>query len=258
MMIEDMLLEKEQNDLLAMLVEASRNVRGEDRRKFFFVETWGESSIQHPGFPNRKVDAYKGDIEELSRKGLLSVDYDKDVLFFDVTPEGFRYYEEMKKRSGEPLQRVERSVIEFLGSEGFQKRYPAAYQKWSQAEGMLWVADSDTQLTTIGHLCREALQEFASALAAQYQIPIDEKDKARTVTILKKVIDLRKDQLGKTEGEFLEALVAYWGTLNDLVQREEHGGQKEGEPLIWEDGRRVVFQTAVVMFETDRSLSRCA
>jgi hypothetical protein len=50
----------------------------------------------------------------------------------------------------------------------------------------------------------------------------------------------------------LKALLAYWGTVNDLVQRQEHGGQKEREPLKWEDGRRVVFQTAVVMFEIAR------
>jgi hypothetical protein len=39
------------------------------------------------------------------------------------------------------------------------------------------------------------------------------------------------------------------------VQRQEHGAQKEGRPLVWEDGRRVVFQTAIVMFELDRALS---
>lgn len=47
----------------------------------------------------------------------------------------------------------------------------------------------------------------------------------------------------------LDALVVYWGTVSDLIQRQEHGAQKEGEALRWEDGRRVVFQTAVVMFE---------
>jgi hypothetical protein len=47
----------------------------------------------------------------------------------------------------------------------------------------------------------------------------------------------------------------YWGTVNDLIQRQEHGAQREGGALAWEDGRRVVFQTAIVMFEIDRSLS---
>ena len=44
----------------------------------------------------------------------------------------------------------------------------------------------------------------------------------------------------------------------DLVQRQEHGGQKEGEPLGWEDGRRVVFQTANVMVELHRATEQAA
>jgi hypothetical protein len=57
------------------------------------------------------------------------------------------------------------------------------------------------------------------------------------------------------EKPFLEALIAYWGTVSDLIQRQEHGSQKEGKELVWEDGRRVVFQTAMVMLEFDKSLS---
>jgi hypothetical protein len=52
----------------------------------------------------------------------------------------------------------------------------------------------------------------------------------------------------------LEALVPFRGTVSDLVQRQEHGGQREGAPLRWEDGRRLVFQTAVIMFEIDSAL----
>jgi hypothetical protein len=37
-------------------------------------------------------------------------------------------------------------------------------------------------------------------------------------------------------------------------KRQEHGGQKEGRPLTWEDARRVVFQTLIVMYEIDRAL----
>lgn len=72
---------------------------------------------------------------------------------------------------------------------------------------------------------------------------------ARLQSILKK-----SSQLGSTEKPFLEALLAYWGTINDLIQRQEHGAQKERQVLLWEDARRVVFQTIVVMFEIDKSL----
>jgi hypothetical protein len=56
-------------------------------------------------------------------------------------------------------------------------------------------------------------------------------------------------------GKFIDALVVYWGTMNDLVQRQEHGATREGEPLTWEDAQRVIFHTAVVMWEIDRSLA---
>jgi hypothetical protein len=48
--------------------------------------------------------------------------------------------------------------------------------------------------------------------------------------------------------------VDYWGTVSDLVQRQEHGAQKQGAELTWEDARRVVFQTAIVMYEVSRAL----
>jgi len=52
----------------------------------------------------------------------------------------------------------------------------------------------------------------------------------------------------------LESLVSCWEAAIDLVQRQEHGANKEGEPLVWEDARRVVFQTMMVMYELDRAL----
>jgi hypothetical protein len=131
-----------------------------------------------------------------------------------------------------------------------------AYQKWLQAESILWSSDSEQQLTSIGHLCREALQEFATALVDHYQPPNVDSDKAHTVARLKAILNLSRDQLVSTEKPFLDALVAYWGTVSDIIQRQEHGGQKEGRPLVWEDARRVVFQTAILMFEIDNSLLR--
>jgi len=62
-------------------------------------------------------------------------------------------------------------------------------------------------------------------------------------------------RVGSTTTPLLDALVGYWKAVSGLAQRQEHGGQKEGRDLVWEDGRRVVFQTAVVMFETDRALT---
>jgi hypothetical protein len=51
-----------------------------------------------------------------------------------------------------------------------------------------------------------------------------------------------------------DSLIVYWGTVADLTQRQEHGAQREGVPLLWEDSRRVVTQTLMVMYELDREL----
>ena len=55
--------------------------------------------------------------------------------------------------------------------------------------------------------------------------------------------------LGEPVSAYLDALLAYWGTMSDLVQRQEHGAAKEGQLLVWEDARRVVVGTLIVMTE---------
>ena len=79
-------------------------------------------------------------------------------------------------------------------------------------------------------------------------------DPAHTANRLRAVIDAHRGGLGEARSQLLDALIVYWGEVIDLLQRQEHGGQNEGEPLAWEDGRRAVFQTAVVMYEIDRTL----
>ncbi len=71
---------------------------------------------------------------------------------------------------------------------------------------------------------------------------------------IESVLKQHADKLGSLE-PFLIKLLDYWGAVNGIVQRQEHGAQKEGEPLKWEDARRVVFQTMLVMYEIDRTLS---
>jgi hypothetical protein len=254
-MFENILLEKEQVELLYVLVEISRNIPREKRQKFYYLQCQNPIVI-HPNLEGFEMNAYLGDIEILAGSGLLNLSYrDSGDPIFDVTPRGFKYYEHMKKLDGQPVQRVETAIRTFLDSENFQRKYTKAYQKWIIAETKLWGSDSVKQLTEIGHLCREAMQEFITALVDHYQLLSVDKDKSNTVRRLKAVLDLKKNQVGKTVEPFIEALIAYWGTICDLVQRQEHGAQKEGRELVWEDGRRVVFQTAVVMFEIDKILS---
>jgi hypothetical protein len=256
-MFRNLLLEPEQKDLLMTMVEAARNVSKQDRQGFIFDYSVEGSRIFHNGLPKGQVAAYIGDLEILVREGLLKQRYgSRGTPFFDVTPMGFKYYEHLNLNASQPVQRVEEKIMRYLNADNFQKKYARAFQKWSSANDKLWSTDSEKQLTEIGHLCREAMQEFVTVLVDHLKPPQVETNKTRTVARLRAVLKLKKGQLGNTVAPFLEALIAYWGTVSDLVQRQEHDSLKEGHPLVWEDGRRVVFQTAMVMFEIDASLFR--
>lgn len=69
---------------------------------------------------------------------------------------------------------------------------------------------------------------------------------------MKAVLALRKDALGEATHD---VLAAQWATTSNLVQRLEHGGQREGALLTWEDTRRAVFLVAVAMVEVDGAFS---
>lgn len=252
-MFEDILLESEQTELLGQLVEAARNVSRDQREKFMYIGVSGGAFIQHQGLNGHTLNVYKGDLEILGSTGMILITYGRNTFSFDVTPLGFRYYEWIKHKTTEPVSRLESEIHQYLNASRFQSNHPSAYQKWTEAEAILWSADSEKQLTTIGHLCRESLQEFAADLIERYELST-ESDKSKTVARIRAVLKMQADRLGESKKAFFEALVVYWGTVSDLAQRQEHGAQKEGEKLTWADGRRLVFQTAFVIFELDQEL----
>lgn len=263
--LSNILLGPEQEALLIRLVEATRKVQREQREPFRLAELGQGEFLRHRGLAKGDEDVYKGDIEMLADQALLKVyarAESSDMLAFDVTPLGFKHYEQLKQREAEPVARMEGEVRRYLDSVGFQKRYPAAYEKWTGAEILLWGDDSTAQLSTIGHLCRESMQEFAAALIEEFKPTFEDKakekskEKAKTVIRIRAVLDQQKGRLGSTEIPFLDALLAYWGTVSDLVQRQEHAGERETEPLMWADAGRVVMHTAMVMFEIDGSLHK--
>ncbi len=250
------LLLDHQKELLLALVKAEHAVSPEKRHKFFVSETLAGTSILHGGLP-ANYQANTSDIEALGDTQLLRLGTgSRGSINFSITPLGFKYSQWLREVSGEPVQRVTDETRTYLASEAFRSRYPVVYEKWAQAEAALWGEDSASQLTTIGHLCREALQEFTSVIVEQVKPPNLNSEKTMTVARMRAVLDHLAGQLGTTEKPFLDALLAYRGTLGDLVQRQEHGAQKEGKLLEWDDARRVVFQTAVVIFEIDHAVSR--
>lgn len=258
--VKAVLLESEQEELLDVFVEASRRVPSDEREAFVVGEMdQGPAIIHHPGLPKSHGTCHMGDVEILIAQGLLQpVGRSRGIVRFDVAPLGFRYYAHVRGRQGQFLEQAQKTITSYLDRPSFQRSYRQAYAKWAEAAALLWSSQPEGRLTSIGHLCREATQEFAEALAKRHGVSADKKQKSKTVARVKAVLDKVSGELGDTEREFLEALLSYWRRLSELVARQEHDLQKEGGTLLWEDARRVVFQTAVVMFEIDRSLERCA
>jgi hypothetical protein len=252
------LLEPEQEELFTFIVEAARSVSREKREKFIVIQIADANLalLIHPGINNREIEVYSGDIKEIGTQGLIAIEYSSGgTLTFDITSFGFKYYEYLKTKKGEAVERVEVTVRDYINSSIFKTKYPDAFNKWSSAETLLWQKDSPQQLTSIGHHCREAVQAFVDALIELYQPPNVIKDKTKTKNRLRAVFDLKAKQLGEKRKEFVEALLEYWDALEGLIQRQEHGAYKDGEQLSLEDARRVVFQTMVLIFEIDKVLS---
>lgn len=250
------ILEREQEKLFRDLVEAERRVPRSERQPFLIANTVGPPGVQliHPGWVGHDLRVFEGDIETLARARLVAITLvGAHSKGFYVTPEGFEYYGELMRRRGEPIERLQSVTREYIQNPGFQARYPAAYAKWAKAESLLWSGDSEGVYTTVGHLLREAMRDFATALVERFRPPNVEQDKSKIVARLRAVLDSPK--ISKTVHSFLDALLRYWGTVSDLVQRQEHGGLRDGEPLGWGDARRVVFQVAVVMLEIDNALA---
>jgi hypothetical protein len=247
-------LEPDQIALLNAVVEASRNVPRDQRGSFVFLELTqnGRTVVQHVGMEQMFVSF--GDLRALEDARLISLRWENDrVGKFDVTPAGIAAYEQIKAAAAKPLAVLKAQVTDYIQADRFRKDFGAAYERWKRAADLLWSADAPAQLSTIGHLCREAMQEYADRLLAITGVSAAVGEKAKTVARIRAVLHGLPSSSRKA---FLDALLVYWGTLSDLVQRQEHAGEKEQEPLVWEDAQRVVFHTAVVMHEISSAVFR--
>jgi hypothetical protein len=245
-------LEPEQEHLFTDLVEASRSVPRAERQPFMYLPFLGGARLQGNGY---NAAVLEEDLHVLSDAGLIRItNYhsgNSSGFNFIIPPHALQYYQEIK--SGEAAHQIEQDVMRYLDAPAFQQQYPAAWDRWTGAAELLWRSDSPAELSTIGHKCREAVQEFVTALINLHGISGANPDRAKTRDRFSAVLSDRRDGLGASRSELLDALFSYWKAACDLIQRQEHAGQREGEPLVWEDGRRVVFQTAVLMFEIARS-----
>jgi hypothetical protein len=245
-----MALELEQEELLSWMVESSRDTPRAERIWFFHVPD-GPASLHGPG--GVKDQLLETDMYALAQAGLVRPGHSgKD---YTLTGDGYAYYSALKQREGEPVARQETNLRSLIEAGAFRRDSPMAYARWAEAEALLWTADSRREFTTIGHKAREAIQEFATELIAKYQPPNADPDPALVNRRLGAVIAAQLPELGEARAAHLRALGDYSEATLGLIQRQEHGGQKEGHALTWQDARRVVLHSAVVMCEFTVSLS---
>ena len=74
--------------------------------------------------------------------------------------------------------------------------YSTAYDKWKAAEELVWTPNADMQQTQIGHLCREAMQEFTATLVEKHLPPNVDSDRTHTVNRVQAVLSHREAKLG--------------------------------------------------------------
>ncbi len=238
------------------IVEMVRSVPRNERHAFLLVELNQMTLVRMHGAAASPT-VLASDVRALEAEGLLrrASGGSRVTTPYDVTPAGFEYYDRLKREAGGPAEAMEDSVTRYLDAPNFATRHGPSYAKWRQATDELWSTDSERELTSVGHHIREAMQLFATELVEMHNAIEAPADPEKTVDRLRAVLALAAPKLGQTEKPVLDAMVVYWGSVTDLAHRQEHGVAKE-VPLVWEDARRLVFQTAIVMFELDRTFTR--
>lgn len=247
-------LEPEQEELLTALVEASRG-RPRDERTFNLWSLDQGDFIGGVGAEGH-LPALPDDVETLQQLGLVKITNrgKRGSLSFYVTAAALEHDEALKRHAGGSINQVAQEMQSLLDGKKFRSVYSLALERWGEAVDLLWGADAQRELTTVGHKSREAMQAFAAALVERHELGEPPSNAAQTVARIKAVLNVYRPRVSDTHAALLDALLAYWGTASDLVQRQTHGAEREAEALTWEDGWRVVFQTAVVMIELHRAL----
>lgn len=249
-----------QEELLETLVEASRHLARHEQEL-----TWLPGDDSTPGgivvgAQGLREHALRGDIWALNNMGFVSAQLNtmEDVsMDFVLLKKAYDWYES-RQLSGSSTARVEGEVQAYLDRDAFGLRYPKALKRWEEAEELLHLTSPDEELTTIGLKLREALQRFATELLELHGTQGAPTEPEKTVARIAAVLEQRRAQLSDAHYSLLVALIDYWHEASDLVQRQVHGDQKDGEPVTWDDAQAGVLHTAITMFEIDRWLGPLA
>jgi hypothetical protein len=167
------------------------------------------------------------------------------LLNLSLTREG----REAARAVFDPIEKVLAESQATIGSERFRTAFPGAFESWADAARLLYGENPGGELTTIGHKVREAAQAFATAAITLFGADDPPEDVSLVKKRLGAVIAHNRGYLSDKKRRVLEDLGDLWESTVDLIQRQEHAAQKEGEPITFEDGRRVVNLTMFVMLE---------
>ena len=165
-----------------------------------------------------------------------------------VSPEGLR--KTFQDQASDRSRQVALDIVAYVEDEPFRRRYPGAHAKWRAAVD-LYNADGVRHASAIGIHCRESMGHFATELCTLHGV--------RSATNVRPTDKIR-DVIRVTPGldpevlRVLDALVALWLAIHDLVNRQVHGNERGAGALNADDSLRVVFQTMLVMFELDRAI----
>lgn len=248
-------LEEEQINLLCQIVDAHRNVTPSKRTDFIVTSDMTSDSMLHPGFSKGWTEVVIVDLRILDSSGLIKI-YDTNnlhtVFSFTLTSVGFQFYEYIKNKSINPIERIQKEILSFIDIPSFEQKYKKAYLKWKESEKLLWSTNTEINLSTVGHLCREALQEFLEILITRHQLVEECPQKDKTKNRVKALINNRKSTSSDTIVNLLDKFYEFWDMLNELVQRQEHYGLKEREAIVLDDAKRVVIYTVIIMKELDK------
>jgi hypothetical protein len=192
-------LESEQVQLLVEMVEAERDVPREQHRWFLVSVMDGE----YLEGPDRQRKVLGPDLKELVYAGYLRDDVHGN---YTISPTGRAFYAELQQHAGGPAERADAEIRRFLDGAVFRAAYPGAYDLWAQAESLLWAAESEKELTTVGHKAREAMQRFATEAVERYQPENPDRDPTKVNRRLGVLIAQALPGMSEARANLLKAL----------------------------------------------------
>lgn len=249
-------LDQEQKEEFIKFIDTYKDIIRNKSHKFLAHHLLNENTlINHTLKEDIKYEMHTINFEAFCESGLFHTSNSSSQgARFIINQHGLKIYEELKNERILPFKGIEKTVIEYLKSSHFIDKFPKAYKKWLNAENVFSKELSNENLTTIGHLCRESLQEFSDELLEIKSIQ-NTFEKSKIIDKMRAIFDnIDTIKRSKSTKAFLNALLNYWGSLSDLVQKQEHDSQKEGEILTNEDARRIIFHTAIIMYEIDKTI----